>query len=86
MDMHAIATVVGLIGVVAVLLSYTLLQLQRMDPYSFLYSFLNFMGSAMVLFSLYYEWNLSAVLIEVVWAIISLYGIYRALEKKFKSA
>ncbi len=82
MTLNMIATVIGMIGVFVVLLSYILLQLQRIDPYSVSYSFLNFLGSAMVLFSLYFEWNLPAVVIEVVWGFISLYGVYRALFKK----
>lgn len=85
MDIHTIATAVGIVGVIVVLLSYILLQLQHIDPYSFLYSCMNLMGSVMVLFSLYYEWNLSAVIIEVVWSFISLYGMYRALMKRFRS-
>jgi hypothetical protein len=82
MTLNMVATVIGMIGVFVVLLSYILLQLQRIDPYSFGYSFLNFLGSAMVLFSLYFEWNLPAVVIEVVWGFISLYGVYRAIFKK----
>lgn len=82
MNIHLIANIIGLIGVVTVLSAYILLQLQRLDPYGFLYSFLNFSSSAMVLFSLYFEWNLPSAIIETIWALISFYGLYRALSKK----
>lgn len=84
MTLSFIATVTGLIGVFIVLIAYGLLQLQRMDPYSISYSLLNLLGSLMVLFSLYFEWNLPAVVIEVVWSFISFYGLYKAMVKSKK--
>jgi hypothetical protein len=79
-----LATLVGTLGVIIVLIAYMLLQIKKMNPYSFLYSFLNFLGSLMILYSLFYQWNFPAVLIEIVWGLISLYGMYRALYFKKK--
>jgi hypothetical protein len=84
MLMPHIARGVGTFGVVIVLIAYILLQMQRMDPYSFLYSFINLLGSIMILFSLYYEYNFPAVFIEVVWSFISIYGIYQSLKRRKK--
>lgn len=84
MSISFIANIVGLVGVVTVLTAYTLLQLQRLDPYGFAYSFMNLAASMMVLFSLYYEWNLPSFIIEVVWSVISIYGLYRAVYRAQK--
>jgi hypothetical protein len=84
MTISAFATLIGTVGVIIVLIAYLLLQAQKMNPYSFLYSFMNLLGSIMLLFSLYYDWNFPAVFIEVVWAMISIYGIYNALVTRSK--
>jgi len=66
---------VGTIGVLLVLVTYLLLQSGRMDPRSVRFSALNSIGSALILLSLIQAFNLSAFLIEIVWLLISLYGM-----------
>lgn len=69
--------IVGFCGAVAILLAYFFLQAKKMSPDGLLYSVLNLVGALLILFSLAYAWNLTAVLIEVVWLGISLFGIAR---------
>ena len=67
--------VLGLFGVVLILLAYLLLQLRRIDPTSAAFSGLNAVGAALVLLSLYYDFNLPAAVIEGAWLLISLFGL-----------
>ncbi len=67
----------GIIGVVLVLATYMLLQLEKLSATSFLYSATNGLGASLILVSLIYEFNLSAFIIEAFWLLISTYGIVR---------
>ena len=68
---------VGIIGVVLILATYMLLQLEKLSATSFLYSATNGLGALLILVSLIYEFNLSAFIIEAFWLLISIYGIVR---------
>ncbi len=67
----------GNIGVVLILATYMLLQLEKLSATSFLYSVTNGLGASLILVSLIYEFNLSAFIIEAFWLLISIYGIVR---------
>ncbi len=67
----------GIIGVVLILATYMLLQLEKLSAASFLYSATNGLGASLILVSLIYEFNLSAFIIEAFWLLISTYGIVR---------
>ena len=69
--------VIGNVGVVAILATYALVQLERLEVRDLSYSLLNALGAAFVLVSLIFEFNLSSFLIEVTWLAISVYGIVR---------
>ncbi len=73
---------VGNIGVFLILLAYLLLQLQRIDSQSIKFSLLNAFGASFILISLYFDFNLSAFVIELFWLLISLVGIIRVWVKK----
>lgn len=75
--MEALANVVGLAGAGAVLTAYLLLQLGRLGRTDIYFLLLNLFGAAGILYSLAFDFNLSATLIEAVWFAISLYGIIR---------
>jgi hypothetical protein len=66
----------GVLGVILILIPYILLQLGKIDSKDFLYSFINALGAFLILFSLFYDWNLASFLVESFWLIISLYGIW----------
>ena len=69
----------GAIGVVFIVVMYVMLQLERIDPNRPAFSIFNAIGAALILVSLYFEFNLSAALMEGVWLLVSLYGLWRAL-------
>lgn len=72
---------VGNVGVFLVLLSYFLLQLERIDSNGIRYSLMNAAGAILICVSLFYNFNLSSLIIEVCWLAISGYGLYRCLAK-----
>ena len=67
----------GLIGVALTLLAYFLLQAGRVRGDGVLYQWMNALGAAGVLLSLFYAFNLSAFLLEFLWLLISVYGMVR---------
>lgn len=68
---------VGNVGVAAIVLSYFLLQLGKIESESLRYSAVNAIGAGCVLISLLYEFNLSAFIVEAFWVAISLFGVFR---------
>ncbi len=67
----------GIIGVVLIVATYMLLQLEKLSATSFIYSATNGLGASLILVSLIYEFNLSAFISEAFWQLISIYGIVR---------
>ena len=67
----------GIIGVVLILATYLLLQLEKLSATSLLYSATNGLGALLILVSLIYQFNLSAFIIEAFWLLISIYGLVR---------
>jgi hypothetical protein len=72
---------IGNIGVFMILIAYFMLQLSRISNRSLTYSLMNLGGAFLILVSLYFDFNLSAFIIEFFWLLISLYGIYKYLKK-----
>lgn len=68
---------IGNIGLVCLLGTYLLLQMNRIAADSLRYSALNALAAALIAVSLLAEFNLSAFLVEVFWLLISCCGIVR---------
>ena len=64
-------------GVALLIGTYALLQLDRIDPKGFWYSFNNMMVAILVTVSLVYTPNLASIVIEFFWFIISVYGLWK---------
>lgn len=74
---------VGILGVVLILAPYLLVQLRKMSATGTRYIIANGLGALFILYSLFYDFNLSAFIIEIVWLLISLVGLGRIyLERK----
>ncbi|WP_409454873.1 CBU_0592 family membrane protein [Malaciobacter marinus] len=72
----------GNIGVLLILVMYLSLQTDKISSNSLIYSLLNALGALLILISLYFQFNLSAFIIEFFWLVISLYGLYKNLKNK----
>jgi hypothetical protein len=81
---ESIPNLVGLVGVGMVLMAYLFLQVGKISSDKPTYSLINLLASSAILYSLLYEWNLPAFLMEAAWAGISAYGLWKALLGKGK--
>ena len=72
----------GNVGVLLILLSYLLLQMKKIKSQSMYYSLMNAVGALLILVSLYYNFNLSAFVMEIFWLLISLYGLWQSRSVK----
>ena len=73
---------IGLTGVALLIITYALLQLDKIDPKGFWYSFKNLVVAILVTVSLIYTPNLASIVIEVFWFLISLYGVVMFFKRK----
>lgn len=73
----------GFAGFLCIIGSYFWLQIGRTTGQTRAYSLVNAIGAALVLVSLYHDFNLSAVLVEVFWLVVSLLGLVISLRKPF---
>ena len=73
---------VGNIGVVVLVVTYLMLQLNKLSSDGLAYSALNALGAGLIAFTLLFNFNLSALIIEVFWVLISFVGIYRYFRLK----
>lgn len=80
--MEWFSDVVGIIGVVLVLVAYYLLQANKLNASSVPYLKMNVVGSVLILYSLCFNWNLAAVLVEVMWFVISLWGMFKTVRQR----
>ncbi|HVI72394.1 MAG TPA: hypothetical protein VM656_13025 [Pyrinomonadaceae bacterium] len=79
---YGLLDLVGNIGVVILMITYLMLQLNKLSSDSLAYSVLNAAGAGLIVISLLFDFNLSALLMEVFWVLISFVGIYRYFRLK----
>ena len=72
-------TVAGFVGVAAIVAAYFANQQGWLSSEDWRFPAANLVGSLLILASLWTAWNFPSVVIEVIWAAISLYGLSRRL-------
>ena len=72
-----VSDIIGFIGVILTLSAYYFVNTSKWSSESLSYLLFNLVGSSFLMFSLMFNWNLPAVLIEVAWISISIIGLYR---------
>jgi len=73
---------IGNLGVALILGSYLLVQLRRLAATGLANVIANGVGAACVLYSLVFDFNLSAFIIEAAWLLISILGLVRILRER----
>ena len=79
---YGVVDLLGLIGVVIIVVTYLFLQLGKLSSNALAYSLMNAIGASLIVASLLVNFNLSALLMEVFWVLISLLGVYRYFRLK----
>ena len=74
--------IVGSAGVGLIVLTYILLQTERLRSEQLSYSVLNAAGASLILISLYFDLNFPSLVVEFFWLLISLFGIGKYLYKR----
>ena len=64
MTTYGVSDLIGNVGVAIIIFAYLGLQLGKVDGQSVMYSVVNAIGAALVLVSLWFNFNLSAFVIE----------------------
>jgi len=77
-----IPDLIGYTGVALLIITYAMLQLDKIDPKGFWYSFNNMIVAILVTVSLLHTMNKASMVIEVFWFIISVYGIVMYYKRK----
>jgi hypothetical protein len=79
---YGLTDFLGNVGVALIVIAYLLLQLNRLSSNALSYSLLNAVGAALIIVSLWSNFNFSAFIMEAFWVLISLIGIYRYLRQQ----
>ena len=67
----------GVAGVVMILAAYAGATSGKLDPKRPKALLLNLFGAGLILWSLVYDFNLAAFLMEAAWALVALFGLAR---------
>jgi hypothetical protein len=70
-----ILTLGGLLGTGILIVAYFANQADHLPSDDWRFPFANLVGSSLILASLWAEWNLPSVVVEIFWIAISLYGL-----------
>ena len=77
--MELLVNSIGMTGVLLILLAYFLLQRGTLTLKNLAYHWLNLIGALLIIVSLMVFWNLSSFVIEIAWAAISAYGVWKCI-------
>ncbi|HEY0214320.1 MAG TPA: cyclic nucleotide-binding protein [Paenirhodobacter sp.] len=77
-----IADVAGIFGACAYLLAYALLQLGVLRLENVLYTLLNILGGAALIWSLLSNFNMGAMITQVAWLLFTIVGFLRNMRPR----
>jgi hypothetical protein len=75
------ADIVGLLGSGLMVIAYAYSNMAKQINF-LTFNLLNLVGSLMLMASLMVHFNLASMTLEIVWAIIALFGVVQALRRK----
>ena len=75
----ALYDLVGLVGAAIIVAAYFANQQRWLASDDWRFPAANLVGASLILVSLWFDWNLPSVVIEAVWALVSIWGMVRSL-------
>lgn len=81
-----LATIVGLVGAVAYLTGYAMIQMRVLAIDDGRYAALNIVGGVALIYSLLWNFNLGSFLTQVAWVIFTVVGFLHSRREKRKLA
>ena len=75
-----LANIIGLIGSGLMVIAYAYSNMAKLLNFT-LFNLLNLIGSLLLIYSLMVHFNVASMALEVVWALIALIGLAKALRK-----
>ncbi len=72
----------GFLGDGIIIVTYVMLQAEKLASENALYSLLNAVGASLIILSLIYKFNFAAFIVEFFWVLVSLYGLARYLQRR----
>lgn len=79
---YSISDAVGNVGVAILMTTFLLLQVGRIKVESLKYNLLNGSAAALLLINLLFKPNLSGIIIEIWWLVLSVYGFMKVKRKQ----
>jgi len=70
-------TIIGFVGTAVIIVAYFANQTGRLRSDDRRFPLANLIGAALIMVSLWTQWNFPSAVIEVFWIAISLYGLVR---------
>ena len=80
--MELFANIIGMLGTTAVVGTYFMLQLNKIDSKSLAYNLWNLVGAILLLLSLLVHFNLASFVIELFWIAASIVGLVMYFKNK----
>ncbi len=74
--------IIGTSGAITLVAAYFIMQKNIIAGDSIAYNLLNGVGALLIMISLTHDFNLTAMVMEIAWLAISLYGIFHAIKRK----
>jgi hypothetical protein len=85
MTAFSLTDMIGTLGAACIVAAYGALQLQLWKSEQLRYSLANAAGAALILVSLWFAPNWPSIFIESFWLLISLFGLFRALQSYLRN-
>ncbi len=77
----ALANIVGMIGSAMMVVAYAYSNIAKQINF-LLFNLLNLVGSLLLISSLTVHFNIASMALEIVWAFIALFGLWRAIGRR----
>ena len=74
--------IIGWIGGAEVLLAYLLISLNKIDPKTFFYQFLNATGAIFLIVNTVYLGAYPSAAVNIIWVVVAVFSMYKFNSKK----